>query len=80
MSVKSIEVSEDFYTDIKIKAERDNKSVSEELEYLVKVGREQAFKEYCVRQITIGEEQYERGEYITQEELEAELQAIINGD
>ncbi len=77
---KFIEVSEDFYTNIKVKAERDNKSVTEELEYLVKIGREQAFKEYCVRQIITGEKQYERGEYVTQEEVEAELQAIIIGD
>ena len=73
MSFKSVELREEFYSEIEQLAQRDNKTIAEELEYLARVGREQAFREYCIEQIKIGEEQISKGKHIDYNELKSRI-------
>ena len=69
MAVKSIEVSEDFYTDIKMTADKHNKSVAEELEYLVSLGRQKAIDDFYMKEIELGLEECNNGQVVSHEEV-----------
>ena len=73
MSFKAVELREEFYAEVEQLAQRDNKTVAEELEHFFSIAKEQAFREYCIEQIELGKEQINKGQYIDYNELKSRI-------
>ncbi|MDR2007637.1 MAG: hypothetical protein LBQ34_01525 [Alphaproteobacteria bacterium] len=77
MNYKSVRLPADFVEEIKEQADREFRTVPQQIQYWTELGRKKALREWQLQQMQEGLDEIERGEVVSHEEAMKEIQAIL---
>ncbi|MFL1780483.1 hypothetical protein ABSA28_00173 [Candidatus Hepatincolaceae symbiont of Richtersius coronifer] len=80
MGFKSVRLSEEFISEVKAWADKDFRTVPQQIQYWAEVGKQKELRAWQLREMQAGLEEVEGGNTVPHEEVMQRINAILKTD